>query len=100
MNSKHQNFSRVRGATDAAGPCYDRLATWYDWLAGSELPLLLSGLEMLNVRPNESLLEIGSGTGRVLQKQIKSSPRALTVGLDLSREMLRRAHKKLNRTGG
>ena len=99
MNPKHQKFSRVHRPVEAAGSYYDRLAPWYDWLARSELPLILSGLEMLNLKPDESLLEIGSGTGRALQERIKSSPQVLTAGLDLSWKMLRTARKRLKHTG-
>ena len=100
MKPKYQKFSRVYRPTEAAGSYYDRLAPWYDWLAGSEFPLISNGLEMLKVSPDHSLLEIGSGTGRVLRERIRSSPQALTLGLDLSGEMLRTAQKKLKLAGG
>jgi demethylmenaquinone methyltransferase/2-methoxy-6-polyprenyl-1,4-benzoquinol methylase len=77
---------------------YDRLSRFYDWMAGSsEWRLTKSGLDMLNPREAQVILEIGSGTGRalgVLSTQVGAQGRV--IGLDLSGGMLSVAAGRLS----
>jgi len=83
-------ISRVRRPKSAARQAYDRLSHVYDVLAGSsELQFILQGLDMLEVKPGETVLEIGCGTGNALVKIVKMVGDLGTVhGLDLSPGML------------
>ena len=78
---------------------YDRMSGIYDWLAGSsEWKLTRSGLEMLVPKPDERILEIGSGTGRALAHlSEKVGPQGKCIGLDLSSGMLSVARQRLQK---
>ncbi len=61
----------------------------------SEDRLAKQAIEMLDLKPGESVLEIGCGTGANLNRIAqKISPTGLIFGLDLSDGMLGRARKK------
>jgi len=83
-------ISRVRQPKSAARQAYDRLSHVYDVLAGSsELQFILQGLDMLEVKPGETVLEIGCGTGNALVKIVKMvGDLGMVHGLDLSPGML------------
>ncbi len=52
-------------------------------------------LRRLDVRPGSSLLDIGCGTGMLLQKVIDSQPRMSAAGVDLSPAMIHLARQRL-----
>jgi len=95
MNHRQQQFSRVKRPVQAAGRFYSRLAPVYDWLTASEAPLIDAGLQMLGPDQGGSLLEIGSGTGRVLLQAAGEESPDLIAGLDISWGMCQRAQLKL-----
>jgi len=76
---------------------YDRLSPWYDWFAGSEKRFTAFGLHLLDPKPRERVLEIGSGTGHSLVQLAYA--RLCLTGLDLSAGMLGRARRKVSRAG-
>ena len=83
---------------------YDKIAKVYDRLAErSEAPVRERGLELLNVRAGETVLEIGCGTGRsllALAGRIGAEPGGgRVIGLDLSAGMLRQARRLLGDDG-
>lgn len=87
-------ISRVERSHQTAQASYDRLSRWYDALAGrSEQKLIHQGLALLALRPQERVLEIGTGTGVALEALSRQGGRA--VGVDLSAGMLRRARSRL-----
>ncbi len=92
---------RVTRSKSTARRAYNRLSHIYDWLSGSsETPLMRLGLEMLAVQMGESVLDIGSGTGKALLElstQVGDSGRV--YGMDLSRGMLQVAHIRLASAG-
>jgi demethylmenaquinone methyltransferase/2-methoxy-6-polyprenyl-1,4-benzoquinol methylase len=76
---------------------YDRLSHWYDWLEGwGERGISSAALQLLNIQPNERVLEIGSGTGSNLIKILSMKSPSGLVGLDLSLDMCREAFKKIH----
>ncbi len=90
-------ISRVRRPKSAARKAYNRLSHFYDWLAGSgELQFIQQGLDMLEVRPGETVLEIGCGTGKALVDLcIRVGDLGEVHGLDLSPGMLQVAGARL-----
>jgi ubiquinone/menaquinone biosynthesis C-methylase UbiE len=80
---------------------YNRLAAWYDLLAGrSEQSLAKKALRMLDLRRGERVLEIGPGTGHALKwlaEQVDGN--GLVCGLDLSKAMLRQSRRTLDQAG-
>lgn len=79
---------------------YDRLARWYDLFVGFEERFTRIGLELLNARPGERVLEIGFGTGRALPELARRiGPTGLLAGVDLSAGMVRIAQKRMRAKG-
>ena len=98
---KEDTISRVTRTRQEARASYDRLSSWYDFLAGSaEKKFKQAGLHKLNVQPGEKVLEIGFGTGDGLLALAKSvNVSGKVYGLDLSEGMVRVAQLKLKKAG-
>jgi ubiquinone/menaquinone biosynthesis C-methylase UbiE len=83
------DISRVTRSHAQARASYDRLSRWYDLIEGGwETRPRRLGLDLLQVKPGEKMLEIGSGTGSSL---LGLSDQVCHVGLDLSFRMLAQA---------
>jgi demethylmenaquinone methyltransferase/2-methoxy-6-polyprenyl-1,4-benzoquinol methylase len=80
---------------------YDKISHVYDLLPEhSEGPVRRAGLEKLDARPGEKVLEIGFGTGHSLVSLPQSiGPTGKVYGFDLSEGMLRVAHDNLHKAG-
>jgi len=95
-------ISRVKRSRNAAKGAYDRLSHIYDWLAGSsETQYIHLGLEMLAINAGETILEIGSGTGKALVElchQVGESSGQVHA-LDLSRGMLQKSQERMVSAG-
>ncbi len=80
---------------------YDRLSKWYDWLAEpSEGKCRQLGLQKLDVREGENVLEIGFGTGQALlgiAQAIGNTGKA--YGIDLSAGMFKIAQARVKEAG-
>lgn len=50
----------------------------------------------LDLRPTERLLDVGSGTGTLMQRAAHTRPEAVIAGVDLSPDMLHAARRKLD----
>jgi demethylmenaquinone methyltransferase/2-methoxy-6-polyprenyl-1,4-benzoquinol methylase len=89
---------QTKGETKAF---YDKISKVYDLLADqSEEPIRRAGLEKLNARPEENVLEIGCGTGHCLVALAQAVGAAGKVyGIDLSDEMLKIARENLEKEG-
>lgn len=80
---------------------YDRISRVYDFVAGIfEKKYLDKGLELLNMKDDESVLEIGFGTGHSLKKMARSAGMGTSIhGIDISEGMLEVSRKKLEKAG-
>jgi ubiquinone/menaquinone biosynthesis C-methylase UbiE len=89
---------QTKGETKAF---YNKISKVYDLLADqSEEPVRRAGLEKLNARPGEKVLEIGCGTGHCLVALAQAVGAAGKVyGMDLSDEMLKIARENLEKEG-
>jgi demethylmenaquinone methyltransferase/2-methoxy-6-polyprenyl-1,4-benzoquinol methylase len=91
---------RLAGRPPAAP--YDRISVAYDLVADpAEHQARDRGLDVLNARRGERVLEIGAGTGRALVSLARTvGPSGRVVGLDRSAGMLRLARQRLSSCQG
>jgi ubiquinone/menaquinone biosynthesis C-methylase UbiE len=76
---------------------YDRMSRWYDLFAFFESAYRKKGLEILNARQDECVLEIGFGTGHSIITMARSiSAGGRIYGIDLSGGMCRIAQTRVN----
>lgn len=80
---------------------YDRLSRWYDLLSGPfESKWRDLAIRRLNVAADETVLEIGCGTGHALIRLAEAAGTAsVVVGVDLSAGMCRVARARIARSG-
>ena len=82
-----------------------RWAPWYDLLMtaltlGREKKLRQMEIELSGIKPGESVLEIGCGTGTLtLAAKERAGPTGSVAGIDLAPGMVARAQKKAARNG-
>ena len=79
---------------------YDRLSRWYDLFTSSERRFTEIGLQRLDIRAGESVLEIGFGTGHALVELAGLVGETGQVyGIDISERMLQVAQRHIHRAG-
>jgi len=80
---------------------YDRLSRWYDLISGrAEKKLVYATLEILSPKKDETVLEIGPGTGHALVSLAQAvEPAGRVYGLDISPGMLQVARQRVQRAG-
>ena len=101
MTPDRPEIQRVFQSKSETKAFYDKISHVYDLLAEhSEGPVRRAGLEKLDARPGEKILEIGCGTGHCLVSLAQSVGRTGKVfGLDLSERMFDVARENLQRAG-
>lgn len=79
---------------------YDRMSRWYDLFTGSEKKFTDLGLQLLDLKTGEQVLEVGFGTGHslvTLSQQVGGS--GLVAGVELSAGMMEMARKRMQPEG-
>lgn len=101
MTKDQSDISRVTRSKAAAKVSYDRMSRWYDWLAGSsEWKFVKVGLELLDAKQGEQMLEIGFGTGKAILALARAvGERGRVDGIDLSQGMLKTASERVEAAG-
>lgn len=92
MNPEMERVLRPRRQ---ARESYNLLSRWYDRIASSEKPCLDMGIQLLDVQSGESVLEIGCGTGRILDRLLENTENGRLIALDLAEKMLQVAKKRM-----
>lgn len=99
MHTSQTPYNRVlRPLANAAG-YYSRLSGIYDWLAASEKRFIDQGIQVLDPRPGENILEIGFGTGYAQEKIISGIGDGLSAGIDIAGGMALTAKTRLQKAG-
>ena len=76
---------------------YDRISSFYEWLTISERPYRRQALDLLDIQPHETLLEIGCGTGQTLRELAPGmGDNGRLIGIDLSPGMIKQAQSTLH----
>ena len=82
---------------------YNRLAPWYElfeWMLWLPPGFRARAVRALDLRPGDSMLEVGCGTGRNLRPlQAAVGPAGHVFGVDLSEVMLERCQRLCDRSG-
>lgn len=92
--------SRVTTTKAQAKANYDRLSRFYDLLAASEKRYIDLGLQLLDLREGETVLEIGFGTGHAILAMAKAvGDSGIVYGVDISEGMLNTARNKVEQAG-
>lgn len=75
---------------------FDRWAPSYDWLLPSVFYQAVHQrlLDYVQLPPNANVLDLGCGTGRLLDRLANHFPDLQGTGIDLSEEMLRQARRR------
>jgi demethylmenaquinone methyltransferase/2-methoxy-6-polyprenyl-1,4-benzoquinol methylase len=100
MGTDKTEIRRVSRSRAQARASYDRLSRWYDLLGSSERKLTEAGLELLDLRPGQGVLEIGFGTGQalvVLAERVGATGQVF--GVDISAGMCGVAQARVRRAG-
>ncbi len=93
--------TRVRRTKDEAKQAYNKLSRWYDLVAGStEKKYRNIGLEFLNAKEGERILEIGYGTGHCVLSLAKAvGETGHVAGIDISEGMHDITTERLQKAG-
>ena len=92
-------ISRVPISHEEAKNSYNKISKWYDVLSSrSERKFIDIGLQKLNVKKGDIVLEIGYGTGHAIIKMAQSVGKTGKVyGIDISDGMYRITHEKVKK---
>lgn len=96
-----RNIEKVTRSPMEARKAYNKAASWIDIFEHPfEKPYKDRGLELLNVQPRESILELGCGTGYALLRLAQQTgPEGEITGVDIAENMLAAAKVRLQSAG-
>ena len=90
--------SEVRSLYDRMAPFYDVVSRPYGWFGSKRLAE--QAIEELRLRPGDTVVDLGTGTGRNLPELAAGvGPAGRVVGVDLSPGMLERARRRVTAVG-
>lgn len=90
-----REISPINRSKSQARKYYDRISKFYDWLTAGEKRFIKKGVDLLDIKPEEKIVEVGCGTGAGIKYiQKKLSPKSRLIGLDLSYQMLLESQTK------
>lgn len=90
--------SEVRTLYDRMAPFYDALSRPYGWFGSKRLAE--RAIDELRLRPGDTVVDLGTGTGRNLPELAAAvGPAGRVVGVDLSPGMLERARRRVTGLG-
>ncbi len=97
LNRGVRGASAVRRLYDRVATFYDALVAPYEWIGGRRLAVRAIG--ELNLRPGDTVVDLGTGTGWNVPHLARAVGRTGTViGVDLSPAMLQRARQRVDRS--
>lgn len=99
MPNEHPNTVLSRQHFDLMADQYDELFVTHMHAYDQTHEMILAMLPFAQ-QDEVRVLELGTGTGNLMQKLLDRFPHSTAVGYDLSREMLARARAKLASYGG
>lgn len=100
MPKGEPQISRVTRSKQQARATYDRISKWYDMLAGAERKYGYAGVQLLGVKEEEVVLEIGFGTGHCILALANSVGSSGKVhGIDISEQMLSITQSRVRAAG-
>lgn len=77
---------------------YARVATFYDfWTLLTESKATQKAIELARIKTGEMILEVAVGTGVVFQKIVRRNRSGLSIGMDISEDMLAKGMKRLRK---
>lgn len=85
-------IERVLRPKEQARKSYNTMSRWYDLFTSSEKKFTDIGIQILDIQPNESILEIGCGTGHSLIEFSNKGEKVIAV--DISEGMINVARKR------
>lgn len=101
MSKDETEISRVTRSKEEAKSSYNKMSKWYDIMAGRyEKKYRDAGLQKLNAREGDVVLEIGFGTGHcilALAKVVGNSGKV--CGIDISEGMCNIAQTRVEKAG-
>lgn len=101
MYSKNKEILPVNRTRAQAKESYDKISRFYDWFAGAfEKKYRNRALDRLNVKKDETVLEIGFGTGHCLKQMANTvGENSRVYGIDISSGMLQVSKQRLAKAG-
>jgi ubiquinone/menaquinone biosynthesis C-methylase UbiE len=96
----NQEILKARSTHDEIVRKYNRIASIYD-LFGilMESKARQRALDIASIENGEKILEVALGTGLNFVEILKRNPRGWVEGIDVSSKMLKRARKRISKTG-
>jgi ubiquinone/menaquinone biosynthesis C-methylase UbiE len=100
MANGEREISRVTRSKQEAKNLYDKMGKWYDVLAAIERKYAYAGVQKLGVREEETVLEIGFGTGHCILALAQLVGNSGSVyGIDISEEMFNITQSRVREAG-